>query len=51
MATHGFISVKFVNEPIENRTLIHAVHDGYIENMMDDIITLPFYIALTFKRK
>ena len=50
MSTHGFIEVNYENKPKEDRTLIHAVHDGYLSDMVGDILTLPFYIFYDLKK-
>jgi hypothetical protein len=51
MATHGFIEFKFEEETRQDRTLVHAVHDGYFDDMLEDILTIAFYIAYDLKKE
>lgn len=51
MATHGFIDLRTNGEEVKDRTLIHACHDGYVSNMIEDLITLPYYMAHNLKKE
>ncbi len=50
MATHGFIEFKFEEETKQDRTLLHVVHDGYFDDMLEDILTIAFYITYDLKK-
>jgi hypothetical protein len=45
MATHGYIKVlrKDYNQK-EESTILHAFHDGYMDNMFRDIVNLPKWV-------
>ncbi len=49
MAVHGFIEFNFENAPQGDRTLVHAVHDGDVNEMIPDLITLPVFLAFQIK--
>ena len=49
MATHGFIEFNYPGQ--EKRTLVHCRHDGYITDMLDSLIVLPFFIAFRLKKQ
>ncbi len=41
MATHGYIKVE---KEGKESSIIHAFHDGYTDNMLQDIVELPIFI-------
>jgi hypothetical protein len=41
MATHGYIRVEKENN---ETSIIHAFHDGYVDNMLKDLLELPTFI-------